>query len=268
MTAAASISTTVAPAATHESCTSVARVIEEVGRHRRDRRGSGGAGERVDHGGIRRHAAIRAERPARAVGRQRGLDRQERAEVHSVDERAAGPDANEEPRAQPDQLLDDDRRARAAHPRRLDREQPAVARAARVAPQAAMVVEHQRLFQQRLGHVQRPVGVARQQNALGQLRRRAQMDRRPRHPTTIWDTAPSRWRSGAPPPRSSPTPSETRWSGRFRPRSAAPRTRVTARATPSTSSSAAPSRRRARSESACAMRSATSRSAGRPRRRT
>ena len=46
-----------------------------------------------------------------------------------------------------------------------------------VAPQAAVVVEHQRLLQQRLGQRERATGVAGQQHALGQRRRRAQVDR-------------------------------------------------------------------------------------------
>ena len=50
------------------------------------------------------------------------------------------------------------------------------ARGARVAPQAAVVVEHARLLEQRLRQHQRAAGVAGQQHALGELRCGAQVD--------------------------------------------------------------------------------------------
>ena len=53
----------------------------------------------------------------------------------------------------------------------------AVAGGAGVAPQPAVVVEHQRLLEQRLRDVERAVRVAGQQHALGEVRGRAQVDR-------------------------------------------------------------------------------------------
>ena len=68
-----------------------------------------------------------------------------------------------------------DRGGGAAHPGRLDRERLAVGGGAGVAPQAAVVVEHAGLLQQRLGQHQRPAGVAGEQHPLGQGGGRAQV---------------------------------------------------------------------------------------------
>ena len=124
------------------------------------------------------HTISCEERPRGAVEAD-GLARDhEVAEREVRRERAAGADADQPPRAERDQLRQDDRRRGAAHARRLDRERLAVgARGAGVAPEAAMVVEHQRLLQQRLRERERAPGVAGQQHPLGQRRGRAQVDR-------------------------------------------------------------------------------------------
>ena len=63
-------------------------------------------------------------------------------------------------------------------PGRLDRQRLAVrARRAGVAPQAAVVVEHQGLLEQHLRERERAPGIAGQQHPLGQRRGRAQVDR-------------------------------------------------------------------------------------------
>ncbi len=54
---------------------------------------------------------------------------------------------------------------------------PSAAGGPRVAPEAAVVVEHQRLDEQRLGERQCASGIARQQHALGQRGGGAQVDR-------------------------------------------------------------------------------------------
>ena len=69
-----------------------------------------------------------------------------------------------------------DRRRRAAHAGRLDRQRLAVGRRAGVAPQAAVVVEHARLDEQRLRQRERAPGIAGQQHALGERRGRVQVD--------------------------------------------------------------------------------------------
>ena len=86
----------------------------------------------------------RAERPAGAVGGDRLGHDEQLAERERGRERAAGPDPDHAPRAEVVQLGDHDRGARAAHPGALDRQRLAVGGGARVAPQAAVVVEHPR----------------------------------------------------------------------------------------------------------------------------
>ena len=93
-------------------------------------------------------------------------------------QRAAGPDPDHRPRSEVVQLRDHDRRAGATHAGALDGQRLAVGRRARVAPQAAVVVEHLRRLEQRLGQPQRAPGIAGEQNALGQGRGGVQMDRR------------------------------------------------------------------------------------------
>ena len=66
------------------------------------------------------------------------------------------------------ELLEHDRRARPAHPGALDRQRLAVGGAPRVAPQAAVVVEHLRLGEHELGERERAARVAGQQRARGQ----------------------------------------------------------------------------------------------------
>ena len=89
---------------------------------------------RVEQAGVRLERAVRAERRARAVGRQHRLGGEQRAELDRRIERSAGPDPDQRPRAQRDQLLAHDRRARPAHAGGLHREQLAVRRGAGVAP--------------------------------------------------------------------------------------------------------------------------------------
>ena len=141
------------------------RVVEEVGgddragrRHVRPQRAQQRLVRRDTSPAPARGSPRRGEH---ALGRDAG--RRGRRPV----ERPARPDAHEAPGAQLDQLLDDDRRARAAHAGALDREQLAVGRLARVAPQAAVVVEHLRRVEQRLGHPERPAGVAGEEHPLG-----------------------------------------------------------------------------------------------------
>ena len=112
------------------------------------------------------------------------LGADQRAKLKPAVQRAAGPDPHQRARPQFDQLLDHDGRAGRPHARGLDGEQLAVAGAARVSPQPARVVEHERLLQDRLGHGQRPVGIAGEQHPLGQRRLRLQMDR-PAHGRNI-----------------------------------------------------------------------------------
>ena len=87
-------------------------------------------------------------------------------------QRATGPHADQALRAEVDQLGDDDRRARAAHARALDGQRLAVVRRARIAPQTAVVVEHRRGIEQRLGEQQRSPGIAGEQDARRQRRGR------------------------------------------------------------------------------------------------
>ena len=94
-----------------------------------------------------------------------------------------------------DQLGDDDRRARSAHAGALDREQPAVVGGAGVAPQAAVVVEHLRLVEQRLGKQQRATRVAGEQHPRGELGGRMEVDR-PGHPGEVSRTSGPAGRAG------------------------------------------------------------------------
>ena len=76
-------------------------------------------------------------------------------------QRRAGPDPDRPPHPELGQVGEHQRRARAAHPGRLDGQlAPPGGRLARVAPEAARVVAHLRLLEQLLGQRQRPPGVA------------------------------------------------------------------------------------------------------------
>ncbi len=148
------------------------RRIEEPTRDRPAR------GERLGERRVRRDALTRAERSGGAVGADRLARDDQVAERQAGGERTAGADADQAPGAEGDQLGQDDRRRGAAHAGGLDRQRLAVgARGAGVAPQAAVVVEHQRLDEQRLRERQRAAGVAGQQHALGQRGGGVQVDR-------------------------------------------------------------------------------------------
>jgi hypothetical protein len=111
----------------------------------------GGGGEPLVERGIRAQRAARSERPARPVVGEYRLGEHELAEPQLTGERPARPDPQQPPGAQGDQLLRDDRGARAAHPGALDGQQLAVGRRAGVPPQPAVVVEHLGALEQVLG---------------------------------------------------------------------------------------------------------------------
>jgi hypothetical protein len=134
--------------------------------------------QRLGQRWVRRDALIRTERPRGAVGADRLARDDQVAEREPGSECAAGAGTNQAPSAECDQLGQDDRRRGTAHAGRLDRERLAVRDSgARVAPQAAVVVEHQRLDEQRLRERQGAPGVAGQQHPLGQRRGGVQVDR-------------------------------------------------------------------------------------------
>ena len=172
----------------------LARVIEEVGRDAvtgacpvpsRARRRS----RRPPPRGRRRRARG-SRRPRRSPPRQAA-----RCELEIVTERPARADPDQGARAEADQLLGDDRRARPAHASRLHGQRGTVAGAARVAPQPAVVVEHQWLLEQPLRHVQRAVRIPWKEHAFGKLRSGPQVDRRPGHPVHDMEDCELEWRS-------------------------------------------------------------------------
>ena len=125
----------------------------------------------------------RRARPRRARGscRRRRAPRSATTSVAEPERRVSAPQVptrTSRSRAELDELLDHDRRARPAHAGAWIVSGSPSARRARVAPQPAVVVEHLRLVEQRLGEQQRAAGVARQQHALGQLGGGVQVDRR------------------------------------------------------------------------------------------
>jgi hypothetical protein len=154
------------------------RVVEKVGRDRSHRPRARGD-QRPGQPRVGLEALLRAERRAGPVGAEHGLGRHELAEPDAGHHRAAGTDPDQGLGSQADQLLDHDRRARAAHARRLHRERRAVARAAGVAPESPCVVEHQRLGEDRLRDGECAMGVARQQHPIRELGGGAQVDRLP-----------------------------------------------------------------------------------------
>ena len=125
----------------------------------------------------------RAQRAARAVLGQRGLGGEQLAEREAVGRaRRTCPTRSEPARAEHDQLLGHDRRARAAHAGGLDGQRRAVGGHPAVAPQAAVVVEHlAAAVDQLLGEPQRAAGVAGEQDALGDGLVRAEVDGLWRH---------------------------------------------------------------------------------------
>jgi hypothetical protein len=92
-------------------------------------------------------------------------------------ERTAGPDSHQGAGSEPEQLVHHDRRARATHAGCLHGHRLAVTRAAGIAPEAAVMVEHARLLEHRLGHRQGAVRVAGQEHPLRQLGGGPQVDR-------------------------------------------------------------------------------------------
>ena len=153
------------------------RVVVEVGRdHQPDRGAVAGGAQAGEQTRVGRQLALRAERPAGPVPHADRLGDHQRAE-RQVGERAAAPDPDQPSRAERDQLLGDDRRARAAEAGALDGQRRAVGGRPGVAPEAAMVVEHLRPVEQLLGQSQRPAGISRQEHALGNGLVRAKMDR-------------------------------------------------------------------------------------------
>jgi hypothetical protein len=135
-----------------------------------------GRAERLQQRGVGGQRPRRAERAAGTVLGDRGLGEDQVAEAQLGLQRAAGADADEPLGPEPDQLLGDDRRARAAHSRRLDGQQFAVGRGSGVAPEAAVVVEHARLIGELLRQTERATGVAGQQDALRDGGVRAQVN--------------------------------------------------------------------------------------------
>ena len=135
------------------------------------------ADQRVGEARVSSCQRARAQRRARPVGRDRLARDDQVAERERLVQGTARADPDRARHPERDQLVQHDRGARAAHAGALDRERLAVGGRRRIAPQPAMVVEHQRVLQQKLRQRQRPARVARQQRALGQRRRRAQVDR-------------------------------------------------------------------------------------------
>src|ERR687897_1294728 len=111
----------------------LARVVEEVAAHD-DGRARAGVHEPGKQGGVRLERSVGPERRTGAIGGGHGPRPPERGPAEPGIERAAGADADERRRAERDQLLADDRRARPAHARGLHRERLAVGGDPRVAP--------------------------------------------------------------------------------------------------------------------------------------
>ena len=98
--------------------------------------------------------------PARAIVAERIAGDQQLSEAQVGVKAAAGADSQDSLSPDLDQLVHDDRRARSAHAGALDAQQGAVTGSSRVAPEAAVVVEHLGLVQQPLRHSQRSARVS------------------------------------------------------------------------------------------------------------
>jgi hypothetical protein len=95
---------------------------------------------------------------------------------------ATRPDAEEPGDAELDELLEDDRRARAAHARSLDRHALPFP-GARIAEQPALGVDLGDVRQVRLGDVLRPQGIAGEETRVGIIARLGtEVDRHARKP--------------------------------------------------------------------------------------
>ena len=167
---AASISTASAPALRQTSARAGRLVVEEVARCDEPcaRLGTGRRPQRVDEICARGDPIARAERSARAIGRQRRLGDDEVAEREIGMQRPARADADRLLEPEIAELLKHDRGARPAHPGALDRQRLAVRGGARIAPQPAVVVEHLGLREQQLGECEGAARVAGQQCARSQ----------------------------------------------------------------------------------------------------
>ena len=111
---------------------------------------------------------VRDEMHRGRVGRNGGERNDQVAELVVGLEPAAGPDANQFLAAELHQLLEDDRRARAAHARALHRDGLALV-AARVAQEAAFGVSLDDVVEVGLGDVFGAERVAREQDCVGVL---------------------------------------------------------------------------------------------------
>ena len=118
----------------------------------------------VGRGGVRLATRVGEHR---AVARRRRRSRAiEVAELHVGLQAAAGADAHDPLDAELDQLLDDDRGARAAHAGGLHRDGRALERAGEP-EHAALAVDLARAVEERLGDVTRAQRVAREEDGLG-----------------------------------------------------------------------------------------------------
>ena len=161
--AAASISTARAPAASQRVPGAGVDLVEEVGAGDQDRPRPPFAVSRACRRPIRAGNAVGAEGAADAVLGQGRLGAEQVSERESLVEPAAGADPNRPAHAQAGELLEHDRRAGRPHARRLDAQRPARLGLTRVPPQPPVVVAHPRLGQQLLGQRQGPPRVAGQE---------------------------------------------------------------------------------------------------------
>ncbi len=162
---AASISTTDAPAAAHARSGARGAVVEEVAGHRDHLTGG-----RAEAGAQPRQQLRRAgdppagaERPAGPVGADRLAHRDDLGELRGPARSLPQVPTRSSVRA-PSSASSEITIAALGPPMPVDwivSGRPSTERAAAVPPQPAVVVEHPRLAQQRLGEAQRPAGVAR-----------------------------------------------------------------------------------------------------------
>ena len=176
---AASISTAARAALDATRRLALARVVEEVGADHGRRAARRPPTSRCEQPGVGAERAVGAQRRARAVGRQHALGGHQVAQLEVVGRARrrcrSGPGGARRARSAPRP-----RSPRSARPCRWTGSVSGSPSAATpgVAPQPAVVVEHLRAVEQRLGHGERAVGVAGQQHALGEVGGRAQVDRR------------------------------------------------------------------------------------------